>query len=207
MNDKRKEQIIQATLYLASEKGLRSVSMSDIAKEVGIKKPSLYNHFTSKNQLLEEMYTYLRSNAKMVTNVDGNYLDVFTNGSTAVDVLKNMISNYIKLSLEQNMQLFYKVLYSERSYSPIAARILLEETEKMIDATKQVFLVFLDRKWLQFDNVDLSAKVFALSIHSIIDYEIDKVFCENNIVNADSIDLNLIDDYISYFCKLHSKKE
>ena len=49
---KTKERIILATLDLAAEHGLKSHSMSQIAEAVGIKKPSLYNHFDSKETLI-----------------------------------------------------------------------------------------------------------------------------------------------------------
>lgn len=60
----RKEEIIMATLELAAEKGLGSVSMNMIADKVGIKKPSLYNHFVSKEEIVQAMYEYLREQAK-----------------------------------------------------------------------------------------------------------------------------------------------
>ena len=60
----RKEEIIYATLELASLNGLKSVSMSQIAEKVGIKAPSLYNHFTSKDEIIREMYGVLREQAK-----------------------------------------------------------------------------------------------------------------------------------------------
>ena len=52
MKEDRKKEIIMATLRLAVQKGLSGVSMSMIADEVGIRKPSLYNHFSSKDMLL-----------------------------------------------------------------------------------------------------------------------------------------------------------
>ena len=60
----RKEEIIYATLELASLNGLKSVSMSQIADKVGIKAPSLYNHFASKDEIIQEMYSVLRRNAQ-----------------------------------------------------------------------------------------------------------------------------------------------
>ena len=45
----RKEEIILAALELASVNGLKSISMAQIAEKVGIKAPSLYNHFKSKD--------------------------------------------------------------------------------------------------------------------------------------------------------------
>ena len=46
MNINRREEIILTTLELAAEKGLAGVSMSMIADKIGIKKPSLYKHFS-----------------------------------------------------------------------------------------------------------------------------------------------------------------
>ena len=60
----RKEEIIIATLELAAEKGLGTVSMAQIADKIGIKKASLYNHFKSKEEIIEQMYVYLRQQAK-----------------------------------------------------------------------------------------------------------------------------------------------
>ncbi|ABX42233.1 TetR/AcrR family transcriptional regulator [Lachnoclostridium phytofermentans] len=54
-----KELILNKSLQLFSERGYEGVSMRDIAAEVGIKAASIYNHFSSKeeifNHLLEEM--------------------------------------------------------------------------------------------------------------------------------------------------------
>ena len=69
MSDTRKKEIIMATLELAANKGLGNVSMNMIADKVGIKKPSLYNHFASKEELVEEMYQFLREEAKKNANI------------------------------------------------------------------------------------------------------------------------------------------
>lgn len=69
MSDTRKKEIILATLELAANKGLGNVSMNMIADKVGIKKPSLYNHFSSKEELVEVMYQFLREEAKKTVNI------------------------------------------------------------------------------------------------------------------------------------------
>lgn len=56
MSMNRKEEIVLITLELAAEKGLANVSMSMIADKIGIKKPSLYKHFASKEEIVEAMY-------------------------------------------------------------------------------------------------------------------------------------------------------
>jgi len=60
MAENRKEEIIVAAVDLAAKYGFNGVSMNMIADKVGVKKPSLYNHFKSKEKLIEEAYNFLR---------------------------------------------------------------------------------------------------------------------------------------------------
>ncbi len=48
-----KQKILNKALELFSEKGYDSVSVGEIAKAVGIKAPSLYNHFPSKQAIFD----------------------------------------------------------------------------------------------------------------------------------------------------------
>ncbi|SFE36082.1 TetR/AcrR family transcriptional regulator [Alteribacillus iranensis] len=57
MNNK-KEQIILAALQLISERGYSSTSVQDIATYCGISKGSFYKYFSSKEDLLMEVFRY-----------------------------------------------------------------------------------------------------------------------------------------------------
>lgn len=48
-----KQRILEKSLELFSTKGYDSVSVGEIAKAVGIKAPSLYNHFPSKQAIFD----------------------------------------------------------------------------------------------------------------------------------------------------------
>lgn len=48
-----KERIMEAALTLFSQRGYDAVSVGQIAETVGIKAPSLYNHFKSKQDILK----------------------------------------------------------------------------------------------------------------------------------------------------------
>lgn len=56
-----RERILSAAAALCRARGLDAVSVRDIAREVGIREASLYNHFRSKEELLGAMMDYLRS--------------------------------------------------------------------------------------------------------------------------------------------------
>ena len=191
----KKEEIIEATLSLASVYGLKSLSMSQIAESVGIKKPSLYNHFDSKESLIKEMYKYIREKSKENLSLSQVDYSEYMKDKSAYQILSGYVSNYKKMVSNEKMFKFYKVIYSERTTNSDAAEIIVEETNKMIEATKMLFKYIKESKKLDIDNIDISSISFAMTIHSLIDYELDKKSI------GDSINKDLIDEYIKWFCK------
>ena len=197
MSDTRKKEIIMATLELAANKGLGNVSMNMIADKVGIKKPSLYNHFASKEELVEVMYQFLREEAKKNANIGAIDYTIIFAGKSALEILKMMVGGYFNMNQQEHMMNFYKVIYSERSLNPMAAKIVAEETDKMIIATKQLFYAMEVHKLLHFTNPDMSAVSFAMTIHGLMDYELD----QSNSKCSYETDKNLLDDYLKWFCE------
>ena len=62
-NVNTREKVLLITLKLASEQGLGNISLSKIAKKVGIQKASLYSHFASKEEIISQLYEFLRDKA------------------------------------------------------------------------------------------------------------------------------------------------
>ncbi|NLK88051.1 MAG: TetR/AcrR family transcriptional regulator [Clostridiaceae bacterium] len=54
-----RERILETAIELFAKHGFNDVSVRDITGAVGIKESSLYNHFKSKQQLLDEIFNYL----------------------------------------------------------------------------------------------------------------------------------------------------
>ena len=194
MGTNRKEEIILTTLELAAEKGLAGVSMSMIADKIGIKKPSLYKHFSSKDEIMEAMYQFLRDKSKENANIKPVDYSILFSEKTAYEVLKGVVQGYINMNHQEQMLTFYKVIYSERSIQPMAAKIMAEETERMIIATKQLFYAMEIHKLLHFENADMSAVSFAMTVHGLMDYELDQKY------GYDEAPKNLLDEYLKWFC-------
>ena len=203
MSDKRKKEIIMATLELASNKGLGNVSMNMIADKVGIKKPSLYNHFASKEELVEAMYQFLREEAKKNANVGAIDYTIIFAGKSALEILKMMVGGYFNMNQQEHMLNFYKVIYSERSIQPMAAKILAEETEKMVIATKQLFYAMEVHKLLHFQNADMSAVSFAMTVHGLMDYELD---LRSGGCEKENQERKALDEYLQWFCQENAVK-
>ena len=107
------------------------------------------------------------------------------------------------MNQQEHMLNFYKVIYSERSIQPMAAKILAEETEKMIIATKQLFYAMEVHKLLHFQNADMSAVSFAMTVHGLMDYELDLRSGGYKIENQER---NILDEYLQWFCKENAAK-
>ena len=170
----RREEIILAALELASENGLQSVSMSRIAEKVRIKAPSLYNHFKSKDEIVKAMYTFLREKAQQ--NRSTGFTDPEDYRQKSLEqILTESLNAYLGMITDTNMMLFFRVLYSERSINPLAAEIVLEETEHMIRSTRNLFYALAVHGKMKSEGIDTAAMTFALTVHSLIDYRMDRI--------------------------------
>ena len=200
MND-RKNEIIKATLELAAENGLGTVSMQQIASKVGITKASLYNHFSSRDEIVEEMYVVLRDMSKKKAAVGGIDYDKLGPEVSLKDILMGAVSSYRSMVNDPDMFLFYKVIMSERSINNVASEIMAKETETMINATKSLFYALEVKKIAHFVSPDVAAFSFAMAVHAILDYESDLKF--SGLDNKPE----MINGYIEEFCRIYGKRE
>lgn len=195
----RKEEIILVTLELAAINGLSNVSMAQIAKKMGIQKPSLYNHFASKEEIISEMYQYLRDKSKEQLSLADIDYGEFIKEKSMEEALWQSVSNYTKITSENKMFSFYKVIYSERSVNPTAAKIMAEETRRMILATKNLFYALQIHKKICVKDIDMAAISFAMTVHAMMDYQLD-CSCSGEPVSQD-----MIQRYIKWFCNQHGR--
>ena len=168
----RKEEILYATLELAAANGIKGVSMSQIADKVGIKAPSLYNHFKSRDEIIREMYSFLRDRAQ-AEGIEASMDFSKLMDKSLEEILLYSVSAYMGIVSDKNMLAFFKVLYSERATNPVAAQIIVEETERMLRYSRNMFYALVVHGKVKNDNVDVAAQTYSLTIHSLIDYRMD----------------------------------
>ena len=203
----RKSEIIKATLELASEYGLAAVSMNQIAEKLGISKPALYKHFESREEIIKNMYSFLREQAKQNIAAGEINWDTISDKIPLEKILTQMVDGYRKLCTNPDMFQFYKIIMSQRTIDIAATEIMVMETKAMIDATKKLFYALQVKHIADFPDADAAALSFAMSVHSIIDLECDL----NQLKNANSdvgkgIDKNIMKNFISEFCRLYGIK-
>lgn len=162
-----KEKIIYATLNIASIKGLANTSLSDIAKEVGITKASIYSHFSSREEIIKALYSYLRKKTKEKSHPEIN-LKALVKSYDPTILLEKVAYDYMNMNSESNMDKFYKIIVSEQLFSREAGEIILEETELMLLKTKELLREMDSQHKLKIKDITTASYIFAYTIHQMI---------------------------------------
>ena len=163
-----KNEILASILPLASKEGLRNLSLSKIAENAGIAKSTLYSHFDSKDDMIDQLYLFLREKAKERMHITVVDYGKIVKGKSLEEVLLYVVSSYDSINRDRDMKNFYAIIESEKAFSNIAARIITEETETMFTATKNLFYALEAEKIAHFPSIENAALLFAQSVHSTL---------------------------------------
>ena len=135
-----KAKILREALRLFSKKGYDAVSVGEIASAVGIRAPSLYNHYKSKQAIFdaifddtEKRYDDFAANLSVhIENADG---DLPRFESISADDLVGMVRSIFVYSLEEpNISGFRKMMTIEQFRSPELAKLYSDRYfERMIN--------------------------------------------------------------------------
>lgn len=191
-----KEKILRSTLELASEVGMGNVSLQKIADRVGVRKATLFSHYKSKDEIFTALYTYLRENISQKHQAESfNYAE-FIQGKTAIEILTEVVSGYKRMNETDDLAIFYKFISSERVLNPMAAKIMVTETDTMLAKTRELLLVMRDNGLLSFPVFEAAVTSFCMTIHGLLDLTYDY----HSIGEKDKGE-KMIAEYIKYFCQ------
>lgn len=146
MKNDTKTEIVRKALELFSERGYDAVSVADIAAAVGIKAPSLYNHFKSKQEIFEAIVEntarqYERDTDKMdihVQSAETDFAAILPIGGAALCEKVGQIFDY---SLhDENIRRFRKMLTIEQFRSEELGRLYTKRfVDRLIDYHAEIF--------------------------------------------------------------------
>ncbi|NQV03275.1 MAG: TetR/AcrR family transcriptional regulator [Bacteroidia bacterium] len=102
IREDRTEEILNAALELFARQGVNHATMQDIARKAGISKGLIYNYFTNKEDLLNELI-------KSFINHLYDYFDPDGDGILSTKEIEYFIEQHVE-SLKKNID-YYKFLY------------------------------------------------------------------------------------------------
>ena len=161
-----KEKIFDVALDLFSKKGYDSVSLREIAEEVGIKKSSIYSHYSSKEAILMDIFYYLTNLFEYDELLNNKELDLTADNETLVEnpeMFYHMGSEAIKamFSQERNLKI-WKLIFIQMNHNETIRLFFQNEIlVKPLIFWKGFFTILKDREIIRQDcNPELLAKEY-----------------------------------------------
>lgn len=108
-----RDKILEAAIDLFSERGFHDVSVRDLTRAVGIKESSLYNHFESKQKILDAIYQELTDRYEAMTLPQETILTMLNNMSVE-EFLDLSVQNFDSYMVEPRLRKIWKIISIER---------------------------------------------------------------------------------------------
>lgn len=141
-----KQKIIETALALFSERGYDAVSVGEIAAAVGIKAPSLYNHYPSKQAIFDAIVEttalqYEKDTDKIDIHVQSAAADVPMMLTISEDELFEKVRQIFDYSLHNdNIRKFRKMMTIEQFRSPKFGELYTRRfSERLVDYHAEIF--------------------------------------------------------------------
>lgn len=202
-----KQKILKEALNLFSEKGYNAVYVGDIAQAVGIKAPSLYKHYKSKQEIflaiLEEMKERYDRQA-LALKIDGNNAGLDANIFSAVSE-DQLVQIGIKLFLyflhDDYASKFRKMLTIEQFRDEELSLLYQKQyVDDPLSYQAAMFSLLSEKGYLLQEDADIMALHFYAPIYMLL------TVCDRQPERENEI-LQMIEQHIRQFNRLYSKEE
>ena len=141
-----KQKIIETALTLFSERGYDAVSVGEIAEAVGIKAPSLYNHYPSKQAIFDAIVEttalqYEKDTGRIDIHVQRAAADIPMLTTIGEEELFEKVRQIFDYSLHNdNIRKFRKMMTIEQFRSPSLGELYTRRfSERLVDYHAEIF--------------------------------------------------------------------
>ena len=152
-----KQRILLEAARLFSERGYNGVSVRDLARAVGIKESSLYNHFENKDAIISEIYDDFRERL-LSRAVTAESVDAMLDDIGAAQYFSTVFHLYAETMTEATSILIWRILVAEQFRDPRANALYNHEIrDKLHDDTVLVLSRMLSRGLIRDVDLDTAA--------------------------------------------------
>ena len=202
-----KKRILDEALTLFSEKGYANVFVADIAGAVGIKAPSLYKHYKSKqdifNAILDEMKSnYDKQAHSLNLNGENAVADAMVFSDVSEDGLVQMgVGLFMYFLHDEYVQKFRKMLTIEQFQNSELAEIFTKQyADEPLNYQSAMFSILCADGVLKEYNPDVMALQFYAPIYMIL------TMCDRQPQREGEL-VTLLENHIRQFSKIYSREE
>lgn len=170
-----KELIFTKSIELFAQKSYNGTSIRNICKEVGIKESSFYNHFESKNQLLESIFDFFNKQLQS-TEINNFDIDQITQKYTLRELLIFALNQNIEIWNNIQTNQIWFIVNTEQYSNISAAKIIIEEDERRVSLACRLFTQLQQKQKMKSSNPKMLAYMYIYAMKSLhYDYSIRKL--------------------------------
>lgn len=170
-----KQIILEKALELFSEKGYDSVSVGEIAKAVGIKAPSLYNHYPSKQAIFDAIVEstaeqYERYTEGINVHVGDAKKDIGVFSGIDEEALFEKVKKIFIYSLHDGaISRFRKMMTIEQLRSPELSKLYSERyVDRLIKYHAGIFQSLITAGEIKNENPETLAMMYVAPVIALI---------------------------------------
>lgn len=170
-----KQKILDTALLLFSERGYDSVSVDEIAKATGIKAPSLYNHYSSKQEIFNAIIEsiakqYHDDTNKINIHVENSEIDFLYIKDFNKDLLFEKVLQIFNYSLHNdNIKRFRKMMTIEQFRSSDLSTIYTNRfVNRLVDYHANIFRDLIKNNLISEYDPDTLALMYVSPIITLI---------------------------------------
>ena len=160
---KTKQKILMCAVELFSTKGYTETSVRDIAAAVGIKSASLYNHFLSKEDLLEFMLNDYSNNTRILIN-NPELPVMLKKNHTAEGIMNCMPSKFFVLTDDYYLKVLHVIFHEQHRNDHVRNLVV----KVIMDMEEFVEIVFAELKKLKVIRHDADSDFWKKAASSLI---------------------------------------
>ena len=170
-----RKRIIEKALELFSTRGYDAVSVGEIAKSVGIKAPSLYNHFPGKQAIFdaiveETALQYQRDTDRIDIHVQDAAQDIPVFTEITEDALFEKVRQIFEYSLHnETVSRFRRMMTIEQFRSPeLSALYSRRYVERMVAYHAGIFRSLIASGELRAEDPDTMAMMYIAPVITLL---------------------------------------
>ena len=161
--DERVDRILSESMRLFKKNGIRSVSMDDISKELGMSKKTIYQYFANKTELVENVLGYMHEKERIPCI--GND----TESMNAIDILLAVSKNVSVQLKDMNPINAYEL---QKYYPTIYREFIIKKRDHVFEQVKQNFAQGISEGIYRNDlDIDLVARLYIQKLVDVHDPE------------------------------------
>lgn len=170
-----KEKILEKALELFSAQGYDSVSVGEIAKAVGIKPPSLYNHYPSKQAIFDAIVEstaaqYEEDTGKIDIHVQDAARDISVFTEITEEALFEKVRQIFEYSLhDPKISRFRRMMTIEQFRSPELARLYSRRyVDRVIEYHAGIFRALMAAGEMRKEDPETLAMLYVTPVLTLL---------------------------------------